>query len=155
MTTDKIDALSALSTQVGGSHYKNMAIQPIEFIQANGIGYMEGNAIKYLCRWRSKNGIEDLKKARHYIDLLIGYEQGKAAPRPAPEVVDRDDGIWTKHDGRPLPSDIRDEQQVDVMFRNGKLGAGAVGQFYWNHKPAGQEYGDHDIIAYRIRKPNV
>lgn len=67
----------ALSTQVGGSHYKNLAIQPVEFIHKNGIGYMEGNAIKYLVRWRSKNGVEDLKKARHYIDLLIEMEEKK------------------------------------------------------------------------------
>ena len=64
----------ALSTQVGGGHYKGMAIQPVEFIHKNGIGFCEGAAIKYLCRWRSKNGIEDLKKARHFIDLLIELE---------------------------------------------------------------------------------
>ena len=66
--------MSELKTQVGGSHYTKMAIQPIEYIHANGIPYMEGNAIKYLSRWRSKNGIEDLRKARHYIDLLIEME---------------------------------------------------------------------------------
>lgn len=69
--------MSAFEAQVGGSHYKDMAIQPVEFIHKNGIGYMEGNAIAYLCRWRSKNGLEDLKKARHFIDLLIEMEQGK------------------------------------------------------------------------------
>jgi hypothetical protein len=66
--------MSELKTQVGGSHYTKMTIQPIEYIHANGIPYMEGNAIKYLSRWRSKNGIEDLRKARHYIDLLIEME---------------------------------------------------------------------------------
>ena len=45
-----------------------------ECIHANNIPFCEANAIKYLCRWRSKNGIEDLKKARHYIDLLIELE---------------------------------------------------------------------------------
>ena len=65
---------SALKAQEGGSHYKDLAIQPVEFIHANNIGYMEGNVIKYLVRWRSKNGIQDLKKARHYIDLLIEME---------------------------------------------------------------------------------
>lgn len=64
----------AMHEQIGGNHYKNMAIQPVEFIHKNGIGYMEGNAIKYLTRWKSKGGIEDLKKARHYIDLLIEME---------------------------------------------------------------------------------
>jgi hypothetical protein len=66
--------LNPLNLQVGGEHYKDMAIQPVEFIHANGIGYMEGNVIKYVTRWRKKNGIADLQKARHYIDLLIEME---------------------------------------------------------------------------------
>lgn len=66
--------LNPLDQQVGGGHYKDMTIQPVEFIHANGIGYMEGNVIKYVARWRKKNGIADLEKARHYIDLLIQLE---------------------------------------------------------------------------------
>jgi hypothetical protein len=66
--------MSALDTQVDGSHYKDMAIQPVEFIHANNLPYMEGNVIKYITRWRSKNGIADLRKAKHYIDLLIELE---------------------------------------------------------------------------------
>lgn len=65
---------SALNVQVGGSHYKDMAIQPVEYIHANGLGYIEGNIIKYVSRWRRKNGVADLEKARHYIDLLIELE---------------------------------------------------------------------------------
>jgi hypothetical protein len=61
----------ALDTQQGGNHYKDMKIQPVEFIMQNQIPYCEANAIKYLCRWRVKNGIEDLKKAKHYIEILI------------------------------------------------------------------------------------
>jgi len=67
-------ASKATDIQVGGNHYKDMKIQPIEFIQANDLGFCEGNAIKYICRFRNKNGIEDLRKARHYIDLLIQAE---------------------------------------------------------------------------------
>jgi hypothetical protein len=74
--------MSSLDIQVGGSHYKEMAIQPIEFIMKNNIGFMEGNAIKYISRWRSKGGIEDLKKARHYLDMLIEFEQGEPAVDP-------------------------------------------------------------------------
>lgn len=70
---DKQEA-SALATQVGGSHYKDLNIQPVEYIHANGVGYFEGNVIKYVSRWRAKNGIKDLEKARHYIDLLIELE---------------------------------------------------------------------------------
>ena len=51
----------ALDTQVGGGHYKDMKIQPVEFIHANRIGYFEGNVIKYVSRWRSKGGVADLE----------------------------------------------------------------------------------------------
>lgn len=71
---------SALSVQVGGGHYKDMAIQPVEYIHKNGIGFVEGAVIKYVSRWRNKNGLEDLKKARHMLDLLIEIESvGKSA----------------------------------------------------------------------------
>lgn len=64
---------SALDVQEGGSHYK-LPIQPIQYIHANGIPFLEGNVIKYVTRWRTKNGLQDLKKAKHYIDLLIELE---------------------------------------------------------------------------------
>lgn len=63
--------MSALDKQEGGSHYKDMAIQPAKFIMANNIGFCEGNVIKYVCRYQGKNGVEDLKKARHYLDMKI------------------------------------------------------------------------------------
>jgi hypothetical protein len=66
--------VSALNEQPGGTHYKQMAIQPVQYIHANGLGYCEANIVKYVSRWRDKNGIEDLLKARHYIDLLIELE---------------------------------------------------------------------------------
>jgi hypothetical protein len=69
--------MSALELQEGGGHYKEMAVQPVEFIQMNNIPYIEGNVIKYVCRWRKKNGIEDLKKAKHYLELLIAFESKK------------------------------------------------------------------------------
>ena len=65
------ESVSANSTQVGGEHYKVMKIQPWDFIDANGLGYVEGMVIKYICRYRSKNGVEDLQKAKHAIDKLI------------------------------------------------------------------------------------
>lgn len=63
-----------LETQEGGSHYKDMKIQPVEFVHANGLGFCEATAIKYLCRWRKKGGIQDLKKAIHFIEVLIELE---------------------------------------------------------------------------------
>lgn len=65
--------MSALSKHVGGQHYK-MAIQPVEFIHKNSIPFIEGNVIKYVCRWRAKNGMEDLQKAKHYLEMLIEME---------------------------------------------------------------------------------
>lgn len=67
---------SALNREVGGTHYKDMPIQPIEFITKNGLGFCEGNVVKYISRYKNKNGREDLLKARHYIDLLIELEYG-------------------------------------------------------------------------------
>ena len=67
----------ALDTQVGGTHYKSKAIQPVEYIHANGIGYFEGNVIKYVTRWREKGGVKDLEKAIHYLELLIELENNK------------------------------------------------------------------------------
>lgn len=66
--------MNALETQVGGDHYKTKAIQPVEYIHANGLGFCEGNVVKYVSRWRDKNGLKDLEKARHYLDILIQLE---------------------------------------------------------------------------------
>jgi len=71
------NGIKALDQQIGGDHYKSMAIQPVEFIIANDLGFCEGNAIKYICRYKSKNGIEDLEKAKHYLNMLIEQERKK------------------------------------------------------------------------------
>lgn len=68
---------SSLTKQVDGGHYKDLPIQPVEYIYANALGYFEGNVIKYVSRWRKKNGIADLEKAKHYIELLIELENRK------------------------------------------------------------------------------
>ena len=68
---------SPLDKQVGGSHYKDKGIQPIIYIHANNLGFCEGNVVKYLTRWRDKNGLADLEKAKHYIELLIEMETRK------------------------------------------------------------------------------
>lgn len=66
--------MSALDVQVGGSHYKDLKIQPVEYIHANNIPFIEGSVIKYVTRWRNKNGIKDLEKAKHFLELLIEME---------------------------------------------------------------------------------
>ena len=72
---------SAKDTQIGGSHYKGMAIQPATYILANKLGWAEGCAIGYISRWQEKGGIEDLHKAIHTLQLLIDSE----APAKAAE----------------------------------------------------------------------
>ena len=67
----------ANARQEGGSHYKQFQYETWDVITDWGLGYLDGNAVKYLSRWRHKNGIEDLKKARHYIDKLLEVEQAK------------------------------------------------------------------------------
>jgi hypothetical protein len=64
-----------LEIQIQGSHYKNFEIQPVEFIHANKLEFIEGSIIKYACRWRDKGGINDLEKIKHYCDLLIKLEE--------------------------------------------------------------------------------
>ena len=69
---------NALEKQEGGSHYKGYSIQPIEYIHANNIPFAEGSVIKYVTRWRDKNGVADLKKAIHFLELLIELESRNA-----------------------------------------------------------------------------
>ena len=64
------DTGNAMDSQVGGSHYKDMPFQPIDFIMGNNLGFCEGNAIKYICRYKSKGGVQDLDKAIHYLEML-------------------------------------------------------------------------------------
>jgi hypothetical protein len=59
------------SRQVGGDHYKGKTVQPWDFIAANELGFFEGNVVKYVTRWKDKGGVQDLHKARHYLDKLI------------------------------------------------------------------------------------
>jgi hypothetical protein len=68
---------SALDKQEGGSHYKDMAIQPIEFIMANNLNYCEANIVKYACRHAAKGGAEDVRKIIHYAELLLEVQYGQ------------------------------------------------------------------------------
>lgn len=77
-----VDAPTANQVQHGGTHYKSQAVQPWDYIVSNGLGFLEGNAVKYLSRFRQKNGVEDLRKAIHYIQKLIEIEEAAAASPP-------------------------------------------------------------------------
>jgi hypothetical protein len=69
--------MSANETQVGGAHYKYKAIQPWDYIVSNDMSYLEGCIVKYVSRYRDKNGIEDLNKAKHFLDKLIEVEAAR------------------------------------------------------------------------------
>jgi hypothetical protein len=72
--------MNPLDVQISGYHYKSLPIQPVEYIHANKIPFIEGCVIKYITRWRDKGGIRDLEKAKHFIDLLIELES-RASPK--------------------------------------------------------------------------
>ena len=92
MTTNNKPA--ALNTQVGGNHCSKYAIQPVEFIQANHLDFAQGNIVKLATRFRDKGGAQDLRKIKHYADILLGLEYGEDAT-PAPVAVpSRPDGIY-------------------------------------------------------------
>lgn len=73
---NKEEASNPLNQQVGGSHYKDFVIQPVEFTHKNKLNFCQGNVIKYISRYKNKNGLEDLKKVIHYVELLIELEYG-------------------------------------------------------------------------------
>ena len=72
-------APAALEKQEGGKHYKGLVIQPVEYIQANGLDFFEGNVVKYVTRHRSKNKAQDIKKAIHYLQLILQYEYSEVS----------------------------------------------------------------------------
>lgn len=116
-----------LATQVGGSHYQQGGIQPIEFIQSQRLGFIEGSVVKYVTRWRNKNGLEDLKKARHYLDILIALEadaeptdaNGSYASPPAGQAPSIGQVTFIYPEGKqpPVTVDIRTPRKVDITAR--------------------------------------
>jgi len=65
---------SALNIQVGGGHYKDMKIQPVEYIHANNLSFLEGNVVKYITRHKTKNKAQDIRKIIHYCTLILQLE---------------------------------------------------------------------------------
>ena len=70
-------SMKSYKKQVGGNHYLKYTIPPVEFIIKNNIGFVEGNVIKYILRFKEKGGVQDLLKAKHYIELLIDSTKSK------------------------------------------------------------------------------
>ncbi|PPC02500.1 DUF3310 domain-containing protein [Acinetobacter pittii] len=84
--------MNAFNKQEGGDHYKKLAIQPMQYALANGLDAGQATIIKYVTRFKDKNGLEDLKKARHTIDLLIEHyypEESSAVPLAILEATEK------------------------------------------------------------------
>jgi len=72
----------ASERQIGGQHYCTLPIQPGEYIRKNGLGWYEGNAIKYITRYKQKGGVQDIKKAIHYLELILEEIEDVSPPHP-------------------------------------------------------------------------
>ena len=68
---------SVLDVQIGGDHYRSMAIQPVTYIESNGLDFLAGNVVKYVSRHRNKNGVADVRKAIHYCQLILELQYGE------------------------------------------------------------------------------
>lgn len=81
-----VKPVPTLATQIGGNHYKQLPIEPLVYIMANKLGFVEGSVVKYVSRWKFKGGIQDLEKAAH---LLLAYVEDLKAKNPEGLVVNR------------------------------------------------------------------
>jgi len=110
-------SMSAYDKQVGGGHYTKMKIQPFQYSMANGLDPMQHTVIKYVTRFRDKNGVEDLKKAIHTLELLIEHEeQAKSAAELAKaKPVARAKPKPMTLMGLPLPLGTDPEAMYDLM----------------------------------------
>lgn len=96
---------AVLTTQVGGDHYKKYAIQPVEYIHANGLDFMQGNIVKLATRFRDKGGAEDLRKVKQYADILLALEYGEDTATVAPAA--------------PITTDAQQEG-IYVIYQDGR-----------------------------------
>lgn len=75
---DGVFKVSANETQVGGIHYRKKSIQHWDYVAANDLDYFQGQITKYVSRWKDKNGLQDLRKAQHFLEKYIEVEEAKA-----------------------------------------------------------------------------
>lgn len=101
------ESKSALDIQQGGSHYKTLTIQPVEYINANNLSFFQGNVVKYTTRYKDKKGAEDLKKAIHYLQMILEFEYDvitdvsyKESPKDSYVVADKTNPLkpWVPDD---------------------------------------------------------
>ena len=132
--------MSAFETQVSGNHYSKLAIQPMQYSMANKLDACQHTIIKYVTRFRDKNGRIDLEKAKHVIDMLIELEYGDSS-KPA----ESDDG-WIEWNGGECllnKTDCVEYKIKGASFVQKKQ----AGKLDWNHYDMAS-----DIVAYRVVK---
>lgn len=117
MTTS--DGSKPLDVQIGGDHYKSMAIQPMEYSMANNLDACQHTIIKYVTRFRDKGGIQDLEKAKHCIDLLIHFERQAAAL----SFVDEAQAFIDPADVEIASAIDDDSERMQAIGQNGNDGA--------------------------------
>jgi hypothetical protein len=86
--------IGANEKQVAGDHYRAKAIQPWDYILANQLGYLEGNVVKYVSRWKEKGGVQDLHKARHYLEKLIEVTELQSKRPDHAEIIRRQETMF-------------------------------------------------------------
>jgi hypothetical protein len=138
--------MSANDTQISGNHYKDKTVQPWDYIAANNLGYFEGNVVRYISRWRDKGGVDDLRKAKHYIEKLIELEtQVKTEHKGERLILPTDDGpLWIQWDGGLCP--LAPDTKVQVMLMTGEEANGTADCFYWNDAVSSQQVRKYRVI---------
>ena len=165
------ESQSALNIQQGGAHYKTLAIQPVEYINANNLSFFQGNVVKYTTRYKDKKGAEDLKKAIHYLQMMLEFEYDiitdvsyKESPKVSYVVADKakpsnplkpwypdDSGEWIEYDGSGQPLD--DGELVEVL-----LGYERNDQDYYKQFNVVESYDwswtkdSEQVVAYKVCK---
>lgn len=105
----------ASKEQVGGNHYKELVIQPAEYCQKNNLNFCESSVIKYVTRHRNKNGIQDIKKAIHFLNLLIEYEYSDNKTIVDSHIIDQDLSLITLDSGIQFCTDIQTDSNMNSI----------------------------------------
>lgn len=135
--------MTALNKQVSGTHYKDLAIQPIEYIHANGLDFFQGNVVKYVTRHKAKNGKADIEKAIHYLEMILQLQYGEETKLMDLPVID--DG-WVTWDGGKNP--FNQNTAIEVRFRDkDEFLEPNSNELRWDHIDS-----PGDIIAYKVVK---
>jgi len=109
MSDGMTEYMESMKKQVGGDHYKNMVIQPVQYIHHNGLGFLEGLVVKYVSRHKAKNGREDLCKAKHALDLLMVLEYENNSDNDWREYAKRQGRQAKTSESRTVPEELSED----------------------------------------------